>query len=72
MLDCGAEGFERHLVRVLPDAIADRDPEGGLLVSVDMLVDGARPAGERYDPSAADAFFSELVETLASSAEPGG
>lgn len=72
MLDCGAEGFERHLVRVLPDAISDRDPDGGLLVSVDMLVDSARPAGERYDPSAADAFFSELVETLASSAEPGG
>ncbi len=72
MLDCGADGYERHLVRVLPDAIAERDPEGGLLVSVDMLVDGAKPAGERYDPGAAEAFFSELVEKLASSAEPAG
>ncbi len=67
-LDCGADGFERHLVRVIPDAIADRDPDGGLLVSVDMLVDGTKPAGERYDAAVADALFSRLVESVASSA----
>ncbi len=59
ILDCGADGFERHLVRVIPDAISDRDPDGGLLVSVDMLVDGGKPVGERYDAAAADALFSQ-------------
>ena len=69
-LDCGADGFERHLVRVLPEAVADRDPDGGLLVSVDMLVDGNQPAGERYDAAAAAALFGEMVDAVAASAAP--
>ncbi len=69
-LDCGADGFERHLVRVLPEAVADRDPDGGLLVSVDMLVDGSQPAGERYDAAVAAELFGEMVDALAASAAP--
>jgi hypothetical protein len=72
ILDCGASGFERHLVRVLPDAIADRDPDGGLLVSVDLLVDSSQPVGQRYDAAAADALFGELVQGVARAATVGG
>ncbi len=69
-LDCGADGFERHLVRVLPEAVAERDLDGGLLVSVDMLVDRDQPAGERYDAAAAAALFGEMVDAVAASAAP--
>ena len=43
-------------------ATAAADPDGGLLVSVDMLVDGDQPFGERYDSAAAAALFGDLVE----------
>jgi hypothetical protein len=72
ILDCGASGFERHLIRVLPDAIADRDPDGGLLVSIDLLVDSSQPVGQRYDAAAADALLGELVEGVARAATVGG
>lgn len=72
ILDCGTSGFERHLVRVLPDVVADRDPDGGLLVSVDLLVDGSQPVGQRYDAAAADTLFGELVQGVARAATLGG
>jgi hypothetical protein len=72
ILDCGASGYERHLLRVLPDAIADRDPDGGLLVSVDLLVDGSQPVGQRYDAAAADTLFRDLVASVAGAAVPDG
>jgi hypothetical protein len=71
-LDCGAQGFERHLVRVLPDVIAAADPDGGLLLSVDMLVDRSKPYGQRYDPSAAATILGDMVEAVATSARPAG
>jgi hypothetical protein len=72
VLDCGEQGYERHLVRVLPQAIADRDPGGGLLLSLDMLVDGSKPLGERYDGATAAAVFEDLVAAVAGSAVPAG
>ncbi len=52
-LDCGAAGYESHSFIVVPEATAAADPAGGLLVSIDMLVDGALPFGERYDAATA-------------------
>jgi hypothetical protein len=72
VLDCGAQGFERHLVRILPDAIAARDPDGGLLLSLDMLVQGDKPLGQRYDADFARALLEKLVDSVASSAVPAG
>jgi hypothetical protein len=71
-LDCGAQGFENHTFRVLPDAIAEADPDGGLLVSVDMLVDPGKPHGERYDGQAAEALLGGMVDAVAASAAPAG
>ena len=70
VIDCGAQGFERHLFRVVPRSIAARDPDGGLLLSVDMLVDGGKPLGQRYDADFATALFGDLVDTVAASALP--
>lgn len=72
VLDCGEQGYERHLVRVLPRSIEDRDADGGLLLSVDMLVDGSRPLGERYDGATAATVFEDLVGVVAASAVPAG
>ncbi len=69
-LDCGAQGFERHVFRVLPASTAGEDAVGGLLISVDMLVDGAKPSGERYDADAAAALFGQLVADVTASARP--
>lgn len=70
--DCSADGYEGYAFRVVPDAVAGRDPDGGLLVSVDMLVDSARPPGERYDVDAAAALFGEMAAAVAQSAIPAG
>jgi hypothetical protein len=71
-LDCGAEGFERHSFVVPSDATAPADPTGGLLVSIDMLVDPELPFGQRYDSSAAAALFQDLASGLAAGARPAG
>ena len=71
-VDCGAEGYENHSFRVVPQATAQADPEGGLLVSIDMLVDRAKPYGERYDGAAATALFEGIAAKVAASAIPAG
>jgi hypothetical protein len=67
-IDCGVEGYENLSFRVVPDAVAAQDPDGGLLVSVDLLVDPTRPRGERYDSEAAGTLFSEMAAAVARSA----
>ena len=72
-LDCAEQGsFERYLMLVAPQATADRDADGGILVSADMVVDPARPAGERYDGAAALEVFGGIVDGLAAATTPGG
>jgi hypothetical protein len=69
-LDCGAAGYENHAFVVVPDATAAADPDGGLLVSVDMLVDGTLPFGQRYDGGTATSLLEALASDLAASARP--
>ena len=69
-LDCGAAGFERHAFVVIPEATAASDPEAGLLVSIDMLVDGELPFGQRYDTAAAMGLFEGLASDLGAAARP--
>ena len=71
-LDCGAAGYEGYAFRVVPAASAAVDPDGGLLVSLDMLVDPGLPQGERYDVDAALALFGEMATAVAGSATPAG
>jgi len=71
-VDCGEAGYENHSFVVVPDATVADDPEGGLLVSVDMLVDRGKALGERYDGEAARAVFGGIAATLARSARPAG
>jgi hypothetical protein len=73
VLDCAAAGnFERILFQVVPDVTAGRDPDGGFLVSSDLVVDPGRPVGERYDSAAALALFAGLAADLAAAARPAG
>ena len=64
--------FERYLFLVAPQTTALRDPAGGILVSVDMVVDPAQPVGERYDTAAALELMGGIASDLAAAAEPGG
>jgi hypothetical protein len=73
VLDCAAQGNdERFIFLVTPQATAARDPEGGILVSLRMVVDPARAVGERYDGAAALQLFGGIADGLAASATPGG
>jgi hypothetical protein len=69
-LDCSADGYEGYTFRVVPEVTAGGDPGGGLLVSIDMLVDQTRPRGERYDVVAATGVFAEVAAAVAASATP--
>jgi hypothetical protein len=71
-LDCGAAGYENHAFIVVPEATAAVDPEGGLLVSIDMLVDATLPFGQRYDGATATSLLGTLASSLAAAARPAG
>jgi hypothetical protein len=71
-LDCGSAGYENHAFVVVPETTTAEDPEGGLLVSVDMLVDRDLPFGQRYDATTATTILEGLAARLASSARPAG
>ena len=73
VLDCASQGgFERYLFLVAPRSTAARDPDGGVLVSLDMVVDPALAVGERYDSAAALELMSSIASDLAAAASPGG
>jgi hypothetical protein len=73
LLDCADQGsFERYVFVVVPQATVAQDPDGGVLVTLEMAVDASRPVGERYDSAAALEAVGTIADRLAASAGPGG
>lgn len=72
VLDCGMEGFESLFMRVVPDAIAASDPDGGLLVSIDIRVPVNEDEGSTFELTAMQDIAREMDELLAATLELPG